>query len=61
MLVHMKQGFLKFSPYITSRNVRVIVFVLFLFSFFFSWEVSAQAKMNVFAFRRLALCCKAYS
>ena len=60
MLVHMKQGFLKFSPYITSRNVRVIVFVFFLF-LFFSWEVSAQAKMNVFAFRRLALCCKAYS
>ena len=36
------------------------LFVVWFF-LFFSWEVSAQAKMNVFAFRRLALCCKAYS
>ena len=56
MLVHMKQGFFKFSPYITSRK---FMFVMFLFAFFLQ-EVSAQAKMILFAFRRLALCCKAY-
>ena len=57
MLVHMKQGFFKFSPCITSRK---FMYAMFLFAFF-QQEVSAQAKMIVFAFRRLALCFKAYS
>ena len=54
MFVHMKQGFFKFSPDITSRK---FMYAMFLFAFF-PQEVSAQAKMIVFAFRRLALCLK---